>query len=252
MRSADAGPVFVSCSRRWLALSLLARRSISIFGSAVLCVIPGTFLHKSQRVDVSMSTITGPLTFHPLSQSGFSTMEHLRKELKSIRRSSKSCSTNGRRYIPYFAFKTIITHENILDVVRDIREIPAYRRDFITAVILEKTPKIFSILVLLRLPKLIVNFLYRREHDSRLPLAPEALKGIASDLNLTRFAKYQEEFLAPIFSRGDLHYELSPGSVLPFQEDKYLNAGGFGKVFAVVLDHQHHEIGHATDDEVSE
>lgn len=139
-----------------------------------------------------------------------------------------------------------------MDVVRNIQEIPAYQRDFITAVILDKTPKIFSILVQVRQPELIVNFLYRKEHDSRLPLAPEALRDISPALNDTKFAKYQEEYLAPIFSRGDLHHELSPGSVLPFMEDEYLNAGGFGKVFAVVLDHQHHEIGHATDTGVSE
>ena len=185
-----------------------------------------------------------------------SSMEHLRQELKAIRRTSNSRSTKGRQYIPYFAFKMIITHKNIMDVVWNIHEIPAYQRDFITARILDKTPKIFSILVQVRQPELIVNFLYRKEHDSRLPLAPEALREIVPALDdtkfYTKFAKYQEEYLAPIFSRGDLHHEISPGSVLPFEEDEYLNAGGFGKVFAVVLDHQHHEIGHATDTKVSE
>jgi hypothetical protein len=154
--------------------------------------------------------------------------------------------------VPYFALKSVVTHDKTIDVLRGIKQIPDFQRDFIATLILDNLPKIFSILVRLGQTEYILNFLYRKEHDIRLPLSTKSLEEIATGLDYSQFVECQEEYIAPILSRGDLHIDIPPSSVLPFQKDDYINAGGLGQIFEVVLDSQHQDIVPTTGPTVSE
>lgn len=93
---------------------------------------------------------------------------------------------------------------------------------------------IFAILILNRDEQYILEFLYRRETDSRLTYTEEGLYflplGVARD-----FANHQWEFCPVILKRAEIHRVLKPNDVLPFLEDDVVGEGGFGTVFKVKL-----------------
>jgi len=142
-----------------------------------------------------------------------------------------------------------------------------------------KAPKLFAILVCLRLGHFILEFLEEKIYDELLPFErfydkekpgkwklcsrrtpKHPIKSMSEwdHSDIIDFDRDQWYLLAPIFRANEEmevpHYELSDNCVLPFVEDEEQQSpleGGFSTVWRVVIHHAHQELYRCTDQQVS-
>jgi hypothetical protein len=142
-----------------------------------------------------------------------------------------------------------------------------------------KAPKLFAILVCLRLGHFILEFLEEKIYDEHLPFerfddiekpgkwklcsrrAPKQPIKCMFDWDqsyIIDFDRDQWYVLAPIFRANEEmevpHYKLSDNCVLPFVEDEEQKSpliGGFSTVWRVLIHHAHQELYRYTDQQVS-
>lgn len=158
-------------------------------------------------------------------------MSQLRNQLLDLR-----CENAHRRwFIPQGPLRQLMTEDFICDTLQ-VSGTKAHRLDETTKIIFKTRAKIFSVLILIHQPSLIVNFIEKDElQDRRLPFELQVLEKEIMNACAREFYEKQWEFTAPEFFRGTLTRVLNENIVLPFIKDEEIGYGSFGIVHEITL-----------------
>ena len=176
-------------------------------------------------------------------------MEALRTDLNDIRRESLSRASRGW-FFPSVPLLNILTRPRVFEAVSTSPRIRVDERNLIVALVMEKLPIVFSILLYNGHEESFLDFLYRQEYDSRLPLTEDDL-GFLGPSVAQRFYERQWEFISPLLIKHKLHWKLKDREILPFLYDEYIEEGCFGQVFRVTLCPGHQSLVDEVEGQVS-
>jgi hypothetical protein len=176
-------------------------------------------------------------------------MEELQAVLRDLRKESASIARGGC-FFPTFALAKALTPSRVLKVVADNERVKEHEMDFLVSLILERIPKIFSILLYDGNQDSFLDFLHRQEFDSRLPITDEkSLQHLKAAIR-EKFMERQWEFIPVLLKKDELHRNLRDREILPYLKDEYLGSGGFGQVYKVIVCRSHQGLMDTDDKEV--
>jgi hypothetical protein len=163
-------------------------------------------------------------------------MATLREELQQLQKEAQ-CSRGPKSFYPPHDVRALLTLDRIGECLSKILSLSRDPRDIhrFSSLVWETSLTIFATLLLNGHEKHIMEFLYRREMDSRLPYTRESLYFIPKDVAFD-FQNRQWELIPVILQPGEIHRELGPHEVLPFLSDQATGEGGFGTIFKVQLE----------------
>ena len=95
--------------------------------------------------------------------------------------------------------------------------------------------RIFAILLYDRNESYILEFIFRRDTDDRLPYGADSLYYLPEEV-AEQFVMRQWEFDPVILERDTIHRELHPKAIIPFNSEKKIGEGSFGTVWEATLD----------------
>lgn len=172
-----------------------------------------------------------------------SSRQSLLNALKGIKRISYSKTDSSPYYCPC-GLKDILRQSVVQEILKTVPQIREDERSLFASLICDKASKIFCILCLDNQEKHITDFLFRRIEDSAIPLSRYDLKFMGSENEEAQeeFLRKQWWFKAVCLHRGDIHRELLPKEILPFQTDDYVARGTFGEIYQVKIDPQCHNL----------
>ena len=161
-------------------------------------------------------------------------MDSLRSDISAIRIESRSKASRGS-FFPRDPLLSILTGARILEAISSCEKIarPDERR-LIGSLVLDKFPLVFSILLYDGNEDELLKFVHRQEYDTRLPLGESDLNFLTPSA-ARAFSERQWEFISPLFTKYNVHWELKISEILPFLHDEYLDNGSGGSVFSVKL-----------------
>ncbi|CAG8950089.1 hypothetical protein HYFRA_00008323 [Hymenoscyphus fraxineus] len=162
-------------------------------------------------------------------------MEEIQQQLSSLRKKSR-CAGDDKFFYPLSEVEELLTTNQIKACMSSIPVLSGNDRDLFryATIVRETNVKTFAILLLNGHSKHILEFLFRREADSRIPHTEEGLDFLPP-LIARAFVERQWQFHPVIFGKGDIHRELQKPEILPFLEEEIVGQGGFGKVWKVKL-----------------
>ena len=142
-----------------------------------------------------------------------------------------------------------MTKEALLEVFLDSK-LAVYHLEELVHDVLEGARQIFGILILVRRPECISNFIrndrfqYQLSHlDHKTPFQYEILGKILPKDIATDFYETQWEFTAPVFTRRVLPRFLEEDTVMPFLKDTIVGEGGFGVIHEIEIHPFHEKFG---------
>ena len=143
-------------------------------------------------------------------------------------------------------FYQFLTEDAILEVLRETK-IAVHHIEEFTHYIIEGARRTFGILILIRGPECISDFIRSDQFqsqssqlDHKIPFRYETLETILPKDNVADFFETQWEFTAPVFARRVLPRLLEEDTVMPFLDDVIVGEGGFGVVHEIKL-HPFHQ-----------
>lgn len=162
-------------------------------------------------------------------------MNELRRRFSSIRHASTGFV--GNRFYRRSEVADILTIEDIRTCLSSFPTLRDKERDVhrFASIILQSCLRIFAILLYDRNESYILEFLFRRETDDRLPYGPDSLYYLPEEV-AEQFVMRQWEFDPVILERGTIHRELHPKAIIPFISEKKIGEGSFGTVWEAALD----------------
>ena len=163
-------------------------------------------------------------------------MATLRETLQELQKESR-CSRERKIFYPPHDVRELLTLDRVGESLSKIPSLSRDPRDVhrFSSLVWETSLTIFATLLLSGHEQHIVEFLYRRETDSRLPYTSESLYFVPRPVAL-EFVNRQWALRPVILQPGEIHRELEPREVLPFLDDQVVSEGGFGTVFKVRLE----------------
>lgn len=163
-------------------------------------------------------------------------MAALREKLLELQRESR-CSRERKSFYSPHDVRAFLTLDRIRECIALIPSLHGDPRDGhrFSSLIWETSLTIFAVLLLNGHEHHIVDFLYRRETDSRLTYTLDGLYFLPPVV-AREFVNRQWELRPVILKKGEIHHDLDPREVLPFLDDQEVGQGGFGTVFKVRLE----------------
>jgi hypothetical protein len=146
-------------------------------------------------------------------------------------------ASSGQRKLLFYPAHRI---EELLTtpVIREsISSIPRLREDqlnLFASLIREKHLKTLAALLSIGHHDKILEFLFRRLNDDRIPYAEGSLDFL-SMVEAQQFIHHQWKFIPVVLTKGDIHRQLHGDEILPFLEETHVAKGGFGTVYKVKL-----------------
>lgn len=158
-------------------------------------------------------------------------MISLREQLLPLR---KEVARGQGYFVPYLELEQLLTEDEIRECLSQFECLRGNERDVFrfTSLIRETSMKVFAILVSNGDEAHILDFLYRRETDLKLPYNEEGLYFLPR-LAASSFLDRQSQFDPVILEVGVIHRTLRSKDVLPFVFEEEKAEGGFGKVWRV-------------------
>lgn len=167
-------------------------------------------------------------------------MATLRDQLYNIREQS-FCRGERRNFYPTPAVERLLTSQEMSNAVSCIPFVREDQVDLYVSLIKENSLKIFAILLLNGDQRHILQFLYRREQDGRIPYDENDLRFLPPAV-AGQFAERQWEFDPVLLVKHEIHREIKEKEVLPFLAEEYLDSGCFGQVYKVKLYRGHQRL----------
>jgi hypothetical protein len=164
-------------------------------------------------------------------------MADLREGLLSLQIESRGAREHKPFYSPSHV-KELLTLDRIrAHVATSIPSLSSSPHDLhlYSSLIHRSSTLIYAVLLLTGHEKYILEFLYRREADSRLFYTLDGLYFLP-DVVARDFFNRQCELRPVCLKKGEIHRELGPHDVLPFLDDVEIGEGGFAKVYKVRLE----------------
>jgi hypothetical protein len=160
-------------------------------------------------------------------------MSTLEEQLLALRQ----CARGNRQksfFYPPRDVQTLLTPAAIRASISAITLLRADQLDLFAALIQEENLKTLAILLTNGHQHQILEFLYRRLSDNRIPYAEESLDFL-SKVEARQFVQRQWEFIPVVLTAHAVHRKIQDEEILPFLEEECVGEGGFGTVFKVKL-----------------
>ena len=162
-----------------------------------------------------------------------------------------------RRFVPRAAVDEFATEANITNILRDCQTSSQHINE-LTHAVLDGACMIFLILVIIKEPTKIFNFVkhdqFRQRHDqldSKLPFTAQQLRDILGKTIIAEeFLEIQWELAIPTFSRRSIPRVLHHDTILPVIEDEVKGRGGFGEIHRTRFHPSHLHVPGIRDDAV--
>ena len=159
----------------------------------------------------------------------------LRQRLLKIRRTSTS---SAKRY-----FYSRVEVEGVLgpDAVREclasIPRLAGKERDVhrFASIVRESSLLILAILLFDGNQAHIMDFLFRRDSDDRIPYSEDSLDYLKPEHIRSQFVQRQWEFHPVVLERHDIPRDIHPDAILPILSETRKGSGGFGTVWETRL-----------------
>jgi hypothetical protein len=161
-------------------------------------------------------------------------MDALRNALYTVLRKSRSRVQSGSFY-PAQALLDVLSRDLVYEAISTSPRVGIHERGLIVSLVLERIPKIFSILLVDHNESYFLDFLHRQEYDRRLPFLSKQDLSFLNGSVAGKLLDRQWEFVPPLLVKNELHRELKDDDILPFLSDEYVNRGAFGDVYKVAL-----------------
>jgi len=182
-----------------------------------------------------------------------STLETLRRQTLSRR----CANIERRRFVPCEAVDELATEADISDILRDCQT-STQHIDELAHAVLDGACMIFLVLVMIKEPTKIINFVkhdqFRQRHDrldAKLPFPAQELWDILGRTPIAEeFLEIQWELAIPTFSRRSIPRVLQYDTVLPILEDEITGRGGFGEIHRTRFHPSHLHLAGIRDDAV--
>ena len=160
----------------------------------------------------------------------------LREQLSHLRKESH-CARARKHFYPHADLEQLLNEDAIRECIAAIPSLNGNQRDIFrfSSLIRRTALRTFAILLLDGNEASIVDFLFRREGDGRVPYTDEQGLYFLPNIVSRRFLERQWEFDPVILERGKIHLEIREDTVLPFLEDVKIAKGGFGTLYKVVI-----------------
>jgi hypothetical protein len=171
-------------------------------------------------------------------------MEVLRKELSTIRQKNTTNHYFTPSNLVLDKLKPELVRQSLLDCAVEQHQI-----DEAVKVIIEGAWNVYAILIMIRQPRHILDFikedhLQRSTIDNKLPLDLEKLTKLLQDpVIATDFYDGQWGFTAPLFSKSVFTRSLPKEFVLPFLTDVKIGQGSFGTVYKIQMERSFQRFG---------
>ena len=150
---------------------------------------------------------------------------------------------NVKKFIPERDFRSVLPTVLVKNIISTL--VPSYNLDEVIEFALEDAPKVFGILILINRADCIDRFirtdqLQTRHVDNLLPFTIDILQQILDDVDIAhQFYEKQWEFCAPVFSGRIIPRVFARHTILPFLQESFLTAGGYGQVYKVEIHPSH-------------
>lgn len=160
----------------------------------------------------------------------------LREQLSLLRKESQ-CARARKHFYPLGDLEELLNEDAIRKCIAAIPSLNGNQRDiFRFSSLIQRTAlRTFAILLLEGNEAHTLDFLFRREGDSRVPYSDEQGLYFLPKIVSRRFLERQWEFDPVILEKGNIHLEIRENTVLPFLEDVKIAKGGFGTLYRVVI-----------------
>ncbi len=163
-------------------------------------------------------------------------MNKVKEELYSLQQYTR-CNGRTSFFYPPSAVKRLLTSEAIRASISSIPSLREDQLDLFASLIQEKNPITFAVLLINGYHHQILEFLFRRLTDERIPYIEENLQFLPK-VDARQFIQRQWEFIPVIIAKGEIHRKIQNDEILPFLDDACSGKGGFGTVYKVKL-HPH-------------
>lgn len=160
----------------------------------------------------------------------------LREQLSLLRKESQ-CARARKHFYSHGDLEELLNEDAIRECIAGIPSLNGNQRDIsrFSSLIRRTALRTFAILLLDGNEAHILDFLFRREGDSRVPYSDEQGLYFLPKIVSRRFLERQWEFDPVILEKGNIHLEIRENAVLPFLEDVKIVKGGFGTLYKVVI-----------------
>lgn len=160
----------------------------------------------------------------------------LREQLSLLRKESQ-CARARKHFYAYSDLEELLNEDAIRECIAAIPALDGNQRDIFrfSSLIRRTALRTFAILLLDGNEAHVLDFLFRREGDSKVPYSDEQGLYFLPNMVSRRFLERQWEFDPVILEKGNIHLEIRENSVLPFLEDVKIAKGGFGTLYKVVI-----------------
>jgi hypothetical protein len=177
--------------------------------------------------------------------------------MSELRRRFSSIKPAGTGFVgnPFFRRSEVADILTIEDIRSCLSSYPTLRdkeRDVhrFASLIRQSCLRIFAILLYDRNELYVLEFIFRRDTDDRLPYGPDSLYYLPEEV-AEQFVTRQWQFDPVILKRDTIHRELHPKAIIPFISEKKIGEGSFGTVWEATLDSHCQELIPQSTGEVS-
>jgi hypothetical protein len=149
----------------------------------------------------------------------------------------QQCARGNRRKSSFYPPRDVQKLFTFAVIRASISSIPSLREDqldLFASLIEEDNLITLAILLSNSHQHQILEFLFRRLNDDRIPYAEESLQFL-SKVEARRFVERQWEFIPVVLTTRPIHRQIQDEEILPFLEEERVGEGGFGTVFKVKL-----------------
>ena len=171
-------------------------------------------------------------------------MDTLYSSISKIRRKN---AVDFRYFVPSHKVREVMASESVREALLD-SQMETYHVNEAVEIINNGAWNVFAILVLLKQPWSIVNFIkddrmQRGPIDHHLPFELTKLQELLGLMVAQDFHDKQWEFTAPSFSGSVFTRILPRDFVLPFLSDEDLGEGSFGTVHRIEVERSYQQFG---------
>lgn len=161
--------------------------------------------------------------------------DRLREKILRLQRDSQYARAKTHFYARS-DLEEVLTEGAIRQCISSIPSLNKNARDLgrFSFLIKSKNLRTFAILLLDGNENYVLDFLFRREGDSRIPYRQDGLYFLPK-LVAHQFLQRQPTFDPVILEKGAIHLDIGEDGILPFLENVKTGKGGFGTIYMVKL-----------------
>lgn len=178
-------------------------------------------------------------------------LDEVRRDLWQLEQKSK-CARGANKFFSPAQVKRLFSADTVRKCLSELSLCKDNPRDLslFASFISDNNSSTFALLFLDGNESHVLEFVFRRQCDSKIPYSEDALHFVPAQV-AKQFLDRQQQLTPVILERGNVPREIGNDEILPFTHDELITAGGFGSVFKVLISTSCQRLLPASEGEVS-